>query len=131
MQQTCILILGMHRSGTSALSGVLSMLDVYLGTNNMPGDKHNQKGYFENNNIVPLNEKLLKSIDSKWDDILTFHYYQPHLLIPSYPAGTRPGRRRGLSCHPLLLGDGRGEVIYNSFRPSTKYLLVPREIASA
>jgi hypothetical protein len=69
MKQACILVAGMHRSGTSALSGVLSMLGVYLGSNEMPGDKYNQKGYFENNNLVPLSEDLLDAVGSKWDDI--------------------------------------------------------------
>jgi len=32
MKQTCILVLGMYRSGTSALIGVLSLLYVDLGS---------------------------------------------------------------------------------------------------
>ena len=69
MKQTCILILGMHRSGTSALTGVLNLLDVYLGSDLMEGNSANQKGYFENNHFYQVNEKLLSMIDSSWDDV--------------------------------------------------------------
>lgn len=80
MKQTCILVAGMHRSGTSALSGVLSMLGVYLGSNKMPCDKYNEKGYFENNNLVPLSEYLLDAVESKWDDIF-FNEEKSQILL--------------------------------------------------
>ena len=69
MKQTCILILGMHRSGTSALTGMLSMLDVYLGSELMESNKHNEKGYFENSNFYKINDELLSGINSSWEDI--------------------------------------------------------------
>ncbi|MCF6172211.1 MAG: sulfotransferase domain-containing protein [Campylobacteraceae bacterium] len=67
-KQTCILVLGMHRSGTSALTGVLNMLDVYLGSELMGATFANEQGYFENNHLFRLNEKLLSQIASSWDD---------------------------------------------------------------
>jgi len=69
MKQTCILVLGMHRSGTSALTGVLSLLDVYLGSELMPANFSNEKGYFENYVLFRENDRLLSQIDSSWDDI--------------------------------------------------------------
>lgn len=69
MKQTCILVLGMHRSGTSALTGLLSMLDVYLGSELMEGNLANTKGYFENNLLYKTNESLLNQISSSWDDV--------------------------------------------------------------
>ncbi|KIM07001.1 MAG: hypothetical protein KU28_07440 [Sulfurovum sp. PC08-66] len=67
-KQTCILVLGMHRSGTSALTGVLSLLDVYLGSELMEANFANEKGYFENNILYKINEKLLGQINSSWND---------------------------------------------------------------
>ncbi len=67
-RQTCILVLGMHRSGTSALTGVLSLLDVYLGSELMEANFANEKGYFENNILYKINEKLLGQINSSWND---------------------------------------------------------------
>ncbi len=68
MKQTCILVLGMHRSGTSALTGSLYNLGIDLGNNLLEADNANQKGYFENSKIVQINDIILSSIDSKWDD---------------------------------------------------------------
>ena len=59
----------MHRCGTSALTGVLSMLDVYLGSELMPENEANIKGYFENNILYPINDRLLDHIGNSWDDI--------------------------------------------------------------
>ncbi|RUM66640.1 MAG: hypothetical protein DSZ03_00890, partial [Sulfurimonas sp.] len=69
MTQTCILVLGMHRSGTSALTGVLNLLDVYLGTTLMKANFANEKGYFENDKLFKVNEALLSQCDSSWDDV--------------------------------------------------------------
>lgn len=68
-KQTCILVLGMHRSGTSALTGVLSSLEVYLGKALLEANFANEKGYFENNSLHLENEKLLAQIGSSWDDM--------------------------------------------------------------
>ena len=69
MKQTCILVVGMHRSGTSALSGTLSILDVYLGEELVPGMEQNVKGFFENAKLNSFNDNLLKKISSSWDDV--------------------------------------------------------------
>ena len=68
----CVLTLGMHRSGTSALSGVLSMLGCDLPTNTMEGSQANAKGFFESTEVRDLNEDLLASAGSSWDDFQEF-----------------------------------------------------------
>ena len=69
IKQTCILILGMHRSGTSALTGTLGLLDIDLGNDLMQADGGNEKGYFENQNFYTINEDLLSQINSSWEDV--------------------------------------------------------------
>jgi hypothetical protein len=65
-----ILIVGMHRSGTSALSGVLSILGVRVpGEHIAPGDD-NPKGFFENKQIAAFHDRLLQRLDSNWYDVL-------------------------------------------------------------
>ena len=59
----------MHRSGTSAITGMLSTMGVYLGSFLMKENENNEKGYFENNYFYILNDKLLNQIDSCWDDM--------------------------------------------------------------
>jgi hypothetical protein len=76
--QSCILILGMHRSGTSALAGTLELLDVEFGSDLMGPTQYNLKGYFENNRIYELNKKLLTQFESSWDDV-----FQEELVLPN------------------------------------------------
>lgn len=68
-RKTCILIAGMHRSGTSAIAGCYEMLGYNAGKTVMPSTPDNPKGYFENIKCWQLNEKLLSMLDLKWDSI--------------------------------------------------------------
>jgi hypothetical protein len=63
-----VLVLGMHRSGTSAVSGVLHHLGVSLGRAVSPAGPSNPKGYFENTRVMLLHEEILASLGSSWDD---------------------------------------------------------------
>ena len=65
----CIVVLGMHRSGTSAFAGVLSYMGVYLGPDIMNPSEDNPKGFFENEEVYKLNEKILHENASSWDDL--------------------------------------------------------------
>jgi hypothetical protein len=64
-----LIVLGMHRSGTSALAGVLSLLGVDLGPTLEPPAADNQRGYFENMQAVSVNERLLGILGSGWSDV--------------------------------------------------------------
>lgn len=66
--QKCVVILGMHRSGTSALMGALNTLGVDIGITLMKPAEDNPKGFFENDHISRMNEKILESLISSWDD---------------------------------------------------------------
>ncbi len=68
--RNCILILGMHRSGTSATAGCLHVIDLNLGNRLYPPDEPNAKGYFENVHINQFNESLLESLYARWYDTL-------------------------------------------------------------
>ncbi|HEB7536792.1 TPA: hypothetical protein RZH67_001295, partial [Campylobacter coli] len=61
-------ILGMHRSGTSALTGVLKLMGLDSGLGMMSPNKSNPKGYFENLKVYHLNEKILLNSKSSWCD---------------------------------------------------------------
>lgn len=72
--KTVYFVLGMHRSGTSALGGVLNTMGLEFGTDLMRADANNPKGYFENNLVYSLNEKLLRNHSGSWDDVqFVFH----------------------------------------------------------
>ncbi|MCC5846732.1 MAG: glycosyltransferase [Verrucomicrobia bacterium] len=67
-EKNCIMTLGMHRGGTSAMSGILSILGVRLGRDLMLPHPENPKGYFENNRVTALNDQMLRAFDLQWDD---------------------------------------------------------------
>jgi len=64
----CIVVLGMHRSGTSVLTGLISFFGGYIGADLMKPTEDNPKGYFENNKIYLLNEKILREQSESWDN---------------------------------------------------------------
>lgn len=61
-----LMILGMHRSGTSCLAGSLQKNGVYLGDVHTY-NPHNTKGNRENPTIVQLNNEVLTANKSSWD----------------------------------------------------------------
>lgn len=68
------LVLGMHRSGTSAITQVLALAGADLPQNLMTGDEHNAKGYFEPWKIAILNDGRLRAAGAAWDDVFAFPY---------------------------------------------------------
>ncbi len=69
-QSEVAIVLGMHRSGTSVFAGALSSLGVDLGDRLIDGDKGNPKGYFENQEVVEINESALSTLGCSWYSIL-------------------------------------------------------------
>lgn len=63
-----VLLLGMHRSGTSAVARGLGALSVNLGNDFLDAQPENPTGYWEDKGIVALNERLLGALGLKWDD---------------------------------------------------------------
>lgn len=61
-----ILILGMHRSGTSCLAGSLEEAGLYLGEVNTAAP-HNAKGNRESRAIMDLQDDLLRANGGEWD----------------------------------------------------------------
>jgi hypothetical protein len=64
-----IVVLGMHRSGTSAITRGLEVLGVNLGNNLYPAEIDNPKGFWEDNEFLAINEQLLASIGSTSDQL--------------------------------------------------------------
>jgi len=66
-----ILILGMHRSGTSAVTRVCNVLGAELGQSVIAAGPDNPKGYWENQDIVDLHGEILRFINHPWDSVST------------------------------------------------------------
>lgn len=67
MQKT-IIVLGMHRSGTSLLAEAVSRWGAYAGPAKdlIQAAKSNSRGFWEFEPLVSLNNMLLASVDSDW-----------------------------------------------------------------
>lgn len=61
-----IIVLGMHRSGTSALAGALGLLGARLPARQLPPQPDNPKGYFESEQITHIHERLLAAAGTTW-----------------------------------------------------------------
>lgn len=69
-RNSAVLILGMHRSGTSATTRILNLLGAELGSRLMPAvSNNNENGFWENQTAVDINEALLADLGSNWHDI--------------------------------------------------------------
>ena len=68
--QDVVCILGMHRSGTSLLTRMINLLDVYLGPEELllPPNFANPKGYWEHREIVAINDEILRRLGGSWDE---------------------------------------------------------------
>ncbi|MDH3707402.1 MAG: sulfotransferase family protein [Acidimicrobiia bacterium] len=70
-----IAVLGMHRSGTSCLTGSLQRAGLVLGRHHT-WNRHNPKGNRENQDVVELHEDVLAANDGAWDrppDTVVWH----------------------------------------------------------
>ena len=91
-----LLVLGMHRSGTSALARVLDLCGADIGTRVLGVSAGNETGHWEDAFAVEEHERLLAAFGSRWDD--------PFAL----PAGwqeTEVGRNASRSISSYVHGD--------------------------
>jgi hypothetical protein len=72
-KRQAILVLGMHRSGTSAIGGVISALGVAGPKTLMDPNRYNLRGHFESAPLTAAHDELLASAGSRWDDWRQFN----------------------------------------------------------
>lgn len=68
LDKIAVLVMGMHRSGTSMLTGILHELGCKGPATPLPGNSGNSKGYFESEPIMRLNNMVLVAAKSCWND---------------------------------------------------------------
>lgn len=81
----CLLITGMHRSGTSLLAGLLSRAGVWLGATDelIDSNEENPTGFFERRDVRRLNDDVLFAAGCDWTEIDGF---DAHALPPELHA---------------------------------------------
>jgi len=76
-----IVVLGMHRSGTSAITRALQALGVALGERlEPPAQGINDKGYWEDIDLVALNVEILKVLGRDWHSLESIQPSEVDLL---------------------------------------------------
>lgn len=64
-----VVVLGMHRSGTSALAGLLSLSGVDFGDRLIPADPDvNAKGFWEHEEMVAQHDRAFAVLGMSWQD---------------------------------------------------------------
>lgn len=76
-QKKGIIVLGCHRSGTSAVTGLLKLFDVHLGADLLQSGADNPKGFFEHSKIVRLNDCFMDQLDIHWWQPVPIDYLEP------------------------------------------------------
>lgn len=67
--RTALVVAGMHRSGTSAMARMLSLAGAALPPRVIAPGADNPAGFWEPADMVGLNDRILASIGSRWDDV--------------------------------------------------------------
>jgi hypothetical protein len=64
-----VVVLGMHRSGTSVITSLVESCGISTGDNLQGAGPDNPKGYWEDEFIVNTNNKLLRSLGFEWHSL--------------------------------------------------------------
>lgn len=69
-----LIVLGMHRSGTSVLARLLNLMGAYFGPEGIGtgANKENPKGFWERRDVRALNDFVLHSAGCDWNRVSTF-----------------------------------------------------------
>jgi hypothetical protein len=64
-----IVLLGMHRSGTSLLASLLHGVGAALPTDVIGPGRGNLLGHWEPRNLVEINDDVFRALNRRWDDV--------------------------------------------------------------
>jgi hypothetical protein len=69
-----LIVLGMHRSGTSIVARILNLLGCHFGPESLAvgGNDENPKGFWERLDVVELNDSMLQAAGTTWQSPLLF-----------------------------------------------------------
>ena len=75
--QVCVL--GMHRSRTSLVTGLIRMMGVHVGPagRRLPTSLDNRKGYFERWDVMAINDELLQACGCSWSAVERWPRHPP------------------------------------------------------
>jgi glycosyltransferase involved in cell wall biosynthesis len=138
----CLIVTGMHRSGTSLLASFLRAAGINLGENLYPADSANPLGYFEDLDFLELQRKMLLACtidESGWRD---WGWTESQRLdfsrLPSFRSRAEElVRRRQAAARPWGWKDPRTTILldfWDEILPTARYLFIyraPWEVAAS
>ena len=135
-----ILVLGMHRSGTSALARVLGLMGAWIGDDDdllPPHPTDNPTGYWERADVVHSHEDFLAEVGHGWDRIAGFDWTKLKLSARNELDARLRSIVAGFDCgdRPWLLKDPRLCLLLPAWKaivPKPVYVVAvrdPRETA--
>ncbi len=66
-----IIVLGMHRAGTSLTTRIINMMGAYFAPEGLSlgYNEHNEKGFWERKDVLSINEQLLRHAGATWHKV--------------------------------------------------------------
>lgn len=131
-------VLGMHRSGTSAMSRALSVLGAHHGHHVTAIAQDNPTGFWEDAEVVAFNDGLLASLGLGWFDLTPLP--QGVLELPLWRKRREQAKalmqERFLSCTTFALKDPRlcrllpfWQAVWNELELDVRYVFCVRDPA--
>ena len=103
LHRVAILVLGMHRSGTSALTWLLGRMGAALPRDAIPASGENSKGYWESAGLVAADDRLIRAAGSSWFDPRPLDLTAiPPALLAERVDGIRAAIAEGWGASPLI-----------------------------
>lgn len=125
-----VIILGMHRSGTSVLGGLINKMGLNTGGPLIPAAEDNAKGFFERIDVVLQNDEIMKK-QKVWYSMNTYKYDSSKGLsdvLSNYNENFFRNGRQGLaflndeSNYPWMLKDPRLCITIRTWLPLLNFI---------
>jgi hypothetical protein len=65
--RSCVIVSGLHRSGTSAVTRLVNLLGADITHDLLPADRNNSRGYWESHAVVAIHDRLLQTVTASQD----------------------------------------------------------------
>jgi GT2 family glycosyltransferase len=66
--RTCIIVAGMHRSGSSAITRIVNLFGAQIANELLPPAADNERGFWESLRVVEIHDRLLHALSSSYHD---------------------------------------------------------------
>lgn len=120
-----LIVLGMHRSGTSVMARLLNLMGAYFGPEGMStgANQENPKGFWERRDVRALNDAVLHGVGCDWDRVLDLDVHNlPQEIVSEFDAKASKLLLEMDAHRPWLLKEPRLCLLIELWR---KWLEVP------